>query len=369
MADDSGDPRDRVMEGEVMMREEGAFPALVVDQNMIGGLTRAEIDISIATAHKFPRAISAVKRQIETLATLDTETAMSCFFRKPVGKKKNKETGAWEQDYIEGPSIRFAEIVLASYGNARVASRRTDLTDTDVEATGIFHDLESNVAWAKSVRMGITTSEKDGQKAKRFSNDLINTISNAAASKALRNAILAGVAKGYWNPGYQKARAAAMGDIKTLGERREAMFAAFGEQKVTPAQVLEVLGVRGADDITLDKMFDGAGILNALKDGETSLAELLGEARAGRDAPSLDAAFGQAKPAAARATRAQAAKAEPIVDTKVNTETHDPKTGEVTETVDPQQQAAATGLRRNLPPVRLGLQRRRPLPLASKTSR
>lgn len=314
-----------VLEGEVLDDDSG-LPAPVLDQAMIGGLTRAEIDIQIATAHKFPRVISNVKRQIVTLATLDQETAEACFFRLP-RRQKDPDTGQWVNKFIEGPSIRFAEIVLASYGNARVASRRTNLGETDVEATGIFHDLENNVAQAKSVTRSIMTAERKDKSGRvipstRFTPDMINTTTNAAAAIALRNAILAGVPRGYWKEGLTEAMRAARGDQATLTVRREQMIKKFAEQDVTRTQLFELLGVRGQDDITLDIMFDATGILTALVEKETTIDALLREARGGEPGPSLDDAAGKsgkgpaAKPPGEQKGKAAAQPADKPKDTK-----------------------------------------------------
>jgi hypothetical protein len=310
MAETIEPERTAVMDGELMDEDHGLDQVpVVIDGALIGGLTRAEIDVQIATAHRFRRVTTAVKRMIETLATLDQETAEGCFYRLP-RKEWDPRTKQMVDKIIEGPSARFAEIVLASYGNARVASRRTDLTETDVEATGIFHDLEANVAWAKSVRRSITTSPKKGD-PKRFSADMINVTTNAAASIALRNAILAGVPRGYWWTAYTKAVQAAKGTADTLLARRAKMIKAFAELEtpVGQAQLFEILGVRGLDDITLDLMFDATGLLNALRDGDVTLEELLAERKQGATAPTLDDAL---KPGAPRQARSkEAAKEKP----------------------------------------------------------
>jgi hypothetical protein len=287
---DEKDPRDNVIEGEVLGRDDEAGRDIQIDTRVIAGLTRAEIDVQIATAHKYRRSITSVQRQIETFATLDAETATSCFFRKPQReKKKDPKTGreAWVDGYIEGPSIRFAEIVMQAWGNGRVASRVTDQTATEIEATGVFHDLESNVAWAKSVRVPIV-----GANGAKFPGHLITTLGNAAASKAIRNAIFAGVPRGIWNRGYQAALLAAKGELKTLPERRKALFAKATEENISQAEIFAMLGVKGEADIDIDKLFDAAALLTAIRDGEATIAELIAIKQPPRDERGLAEAFG-----------------------------------------------------------------------------
>lgn len=286
------------IEGEIMQDEHGGLPVNVeMDSSIIGGLTRAEIDMQVSTAHKYRRSVTTVIRTIESLATMDVETAQGCFYRLP--RKVDGQT-----KFIEGPSIRFAEIVFTSYGNCRVASRRTDLTRTDIEATGIFHDLENNAAIARGVRRGITTSA-----GKRYSNDMINVTSNAAAAIAMRNAILAGVPRAIWGRAYEKAKETAKGNAATLVDRRAAMVKAFEGQEIKAEVVYELLGVRGPADITIDILFDAGGMLNAIRDGDATVESLLADVRAARAGPqaaeskSLRAAHGEDAPPAAQKER------------------------------------------------------------------
>src|SRR6185369_14649302 len=77
----------------------------------LAGWQREEIDIQIATAKRYPRSITAFKRQCLEMATLDEETAGSMYYVLPRAGKK-----------IEGPSVRLAEIAGSAWGNLRSKS-------------------------------------------------------------------------------------------------------------------------------------------------------------------------------------------------------------------------------------------------------
>ena len=62
-------------------------------------LARAEVDQQVATARAMPRSISKAIQNINTLATLDEESAQECIYALPRGGKP-----------IKGPSVRLAEI-------------------------------------------------------------------------------------------------------------------------------------------------------------------------------------------------------------------------------------------------------------------
>ena len=73
-------------------------------------LNRSEIDIQISTAKKFPRSVEQSTKRIMALATIDEETAQECFYSLRRGKGESASA-------VEGPSVRLAEIVAASWGN------------------------------------------------------------------------------------------------------------------------------------------------------------------------------------------------------------------------------------------------------------
>lgn len=315
--------RSETLEGEVLGDRDFAPPdidsaagALVEVQmasaSVAAELTKAEIDQQISTAKKYPRSITTAARAIETLACMDPTTAAECIYTL---KRDNKP--------IIGPSIRFAEIVFQSWGNCRVAARQTNLGKTHLEATGLYHDLETNAAVARSVSRSITRS--DGKT--RFSLDMIGVVSNAATSIALRNAILSGVPKAVWAKAFEKVLAVTRGTAETLVERRKAMVIKFAEAGATKEQVWAILGVNGPDDVSLDMLLMAGGILNSISQGETTLDALLADARVSTgQAPAgknLGAAHGERtaasvdKPNGGLADSEQFTNPGPASDTKV----------------------------------------------------
>jgi hypothetical protein len=147
-----------------------------------------------------------VSDRIFSLATLDRESAEESMYALPRGGKP-----------ITGPSIRFAEVVKQAYGNCRAAARvvHVDREEKFVEAEGIFHDLETNVATTARVRRRIVDS-----KGRLYSDDMIIVTGNAACSIALRNAIMGGVPKPLWRRAYEAVQGTIKGDITTLSENR-----------------------------------------------------------------------------------------------------------------------------------------------------
>lgn len=299
--------------GEII--ESVPLPALI-DSQALGALARAEIDTQVATARAYPRSIQKAINNILTLATLDEETAIECIYAVPRGSKT-----------IRGPSIRLAETIASQWGNQRNGSLvvTIDRTNKIISSEGFFHDLETNSAVKASVQRSISTST-----GRLYGNDMIQQTGNAANSIARRNAILAGVPRAIWRRAYFAAEEVIRGDIKTLGERREKAFQFLAQWGLTADQIFKLLSVKGMGDIDLDMLVTLRGYSSSLKNGETTVEELL---RPLNTAPShtvmanplkdVEPASGEQKPAGGdaqpRGHTAEEAQADKIVDAAGNT--------------------------------------------------
>lgn len=248
-----------------------------VESGTVALINRSEIDQQVSTAHKFPRSIKRFRSEALQMVTLNETVAESCIYALPRGDKT-----------IEGPSARFAEVVASAWGNCRAGARVVSDQGDFITAQGVFHDLERNVAITYEVQRRIT--DKRGN---RFNADMIGVTGNAASSIALRNAILKGVPKAFWDDMYQAARAVVMGDFSTLANRRADALKAFVAFGVTNEQVFAKLGVEGTHDITLEHLVTLRGLITAIKEGDTT--------------PELAfATDGGAKPAATKPAKPQA---------------------------------------------------------------
>lgn len=234
--------RPDVVEGLVVTRN---LPVLN-DQSL-----RAEVDIQITTAKAFPRIVKDCIDEAITMATLTEEIAASCAYHL-----ERKQQGGGKA-YIKGPSVRLAEIMLMAWGNARAEARACDPDAKFANAEGAMWDLEKNTAIRVSVKRRIT--DRDG---KRYGDDMIGTTTAAAASIALRNAIIRIIPRTVVHMVYDAALQCARGDIKTVGERRAKALAWFGSLGVTPEQVCTFLERGSVEEITIDDL----GALNAAKE-------------------------------------------------------------------------------------------------------
>jgi len=234
----------------------------IVDTTAIGQIERAQIDMQIATARRYPRSLSQVKNRMLSYATLDEETAAGCFYTLP-GRKGG------DGKPLQGPSVRLAEIALSSFQHIRAGSRIIEDDGKFITAQGVVHDLENNVIVAIEVKRRVTTKE-----GKRYSDDMIATTGNAACSIALRNAAFRVIPMALVKPVYEAAKRLAIGDGKSLVQRRSASIDHFAKLGVSKNQVCSVLGVSKVDDIQLDHLETLIGFATAIKDGEASVDDI-----------------------------------------------------------------------------------------------
>ena len=134
---------------------------------------QSEHSMKVSTAKRFPRSLKTFRSQVLELSTLDEDSAASMFYVLPRGKKN-----------IEGPSIRFAELVATAYGNLSYAARIIDEQERFIVAQGVCYDYERNLSVAIEVRLRITNSNGD-----RYNDDMIQVTGRAACARALREAI------------------------------------------------------------------------------------------------------------------------------------------------------------------------------------
>lgn len=232
----------------------------VPSAEVIEAQSKAEIDVQIATARKYPREINKVLNKIETYATMDTETAEDCFYALPARQGSTKT--------IEGLSVRLAEIIASAWGNLRVAARITANDGKTITAQGVCHDLESNVAVSVEVKRRIT--DKSGR---TYSEDMQVVTGNAASAIAFRNAVLKVVPKAVTKKVINKIMAVAKGKSIDLDTRRKNMLSWYAANHITEQQILDYAGVKKVEELDIDKVFELRGLGNAIKEGSTTFDE------------------------------------------------------------------------------------------------
>lgn len=235
------------------------MPVEIVQNDALASIERAQVDVQISTARKYPRTLSKVKERMLSFATLDEETASSCFYTLPARRGGDDKP-------IQGPSVRMAEIALASYQHVKAGSRIIADDGKFLTAQAVVHDLENNVAVSIEVRRRVTS--KSGA---RYSDDMIAVTGNAACSIALRNAVFRVVPRALITPVYEAAKRVAVGDVKSLTSKRAQIIARLKQMGAKDAAILAAVGADKIEDIDLARLEVLIGLGTAIKDGEITL--------------------------------------------------------------------------------------------------
>jgi hypothetical protein len=247
----------------------------IVTQDALSLITKAEIDIKISTAKAFPRSLKMFMDKAMSMATFNEDIAASCSYSVPREGKS-----------IDGPSVRLAEIVCASYGNIISGARVIANDGKAITAQGFCHDLETNNSVTVEVKRRIT--KKNGQ---TFSEDMQIVTGNAACAIAFRNAVFKVVPSALCQDIYDRAKEVAKGTAETLVKRRDKALDYFRSLKVTDKQICEVLEIKKVEDIDLEKLATLTGMKSAIKNGESTVQSLFESGNGEIDIEDLELLF------------------------------------------------------------------------------
>lgn len=233
---------------------------------------RANVDSQVATAKRYPRDIRRSINNSVVMATMNQEIAQSCSYALPRGGKP-----------ITGPSVHLAKIIVSNWGNMRTEAKVVQITDKQVISRGTCWDLETNVASAFEVRRSII-----GKNGQRFSDDMITVTGNAANSIAYRNAVFAVIPKAITDRVYYAAQKFITGDLsdsdKLLKVRTGVLNNFKNNYGITEEEVVKMCGKQTVNQIGADEISMLMGTIQALKDGDTTVDELMKPIRESKEA-------------------------------------------------------------------------------------
>ncbi len=257
----------------------------------VDAVERANVDSQVATAKRYPRDIRRSIDNSVVMAIMNQETAQSCSYALPRGGKP-----------ITGPSVHLAKIIVSNWGNMRTEAKVVQITDKQVISRGTCWDLETNVASAFEVRRSII-----GKNGQRFSDDMITVTGNAANSIAYRNAVFAVIPKAITDRVYYAAQKIITGDLsdsdKLLKVRTGVMNNFKNNYGITEEEVVKMCGKQTVNQIGADEISMLMGTIQALKDGDTTVDELMKPIRESKEAINHKIAEAAAKAAGVEETK------------------------------------------------------------------
>ena len=173
---------------------------------------------------------------------------------------------------VSGPTIRFAEELARCWGNIDYGIKELSQDEGKSEMQAYAWDLETN---AQSVQNFTNPHIREvGGKAKILTSqrDIYEINANMGARR-LRSRILAILPTDLVDMAIAECKKTLAGNNdEPLIDRVKKMIVAFGKIGVTQEQIEKRLG-RKVDTMTVDDFTDYIGIYNAIKQGESKIAE------------------------------------------------------------------------------------------------
>lgn len=173
---------------------------------------------------------------------------------------------------VSGPTIRFAEELARCWGNIDYGIKELSQDEGKSEMQAYAWDLETN---AQSVQNFTNPHIREvGGKAKILTSqrDIYEINANMGARR-LRSRILAILPTDLVDMAISECKKTLSGNNdEPLIDRVKKMVIAFGKIGVTQEQIEKRLG-RKVDTMTIDDFTDYIGIYNAIKQGESKIAE------------------------------------------------------------------------------------------------
>jgi hypothetical protein len=234
----------------------------IVPPSALEAMQRAEIDIAISTAHRYPRDISLSIRRCQEMALRNAKIAGRCNYALPRAGKK-----------IVGPSVHFARILLPCWRNTTALARVIGADRENAHLQGVCHDLETNTRVAFEMDWPVQPPKNDTDERWK---DQINLAKRAGMAVAFRTAVFSAVPMVLFEDIIEEAKFVALGSGKSFTDKRNNAVSALKEIGITQPMLYKALEVGGLESITADHLIWLNAALQSIRDGVMTKEEVFG---------------------------------------------------------------------------------------------
>lgn len=205
------------------------------------------------------RNIREILKEIEDVATIDIDIALSCFYVMFDNGKP-----------FVGISVRFAEIIASSWTNIDSGASVVKNDGEYVVVEGYVKDKEKNSTFAVQVSRKITD-----YKGFPLPSEQIVLATTTASSIAFRNAVFKAIPAAIFTTSVKNIKNFIMENMdgSAILETTTDFFYAKG---VTEGQLIERLNKNSLSDLKSDDLFTLIGLKNAIEEGSTSIKDVFG---------------------------------------------------------------------------------------------
>jgi hypothetical protein len=252
---------------------------------------KAEIEARILAAHKWRRDID----QFRLAILKDCKRpgfAENALYHRPVGKKKNPQTGQWEEAFATNFSIRFIEDALQQLMNVHVVARIGYEDDTRALLTVQVIDVERNVGYSTDAMLEKIVERKEVKKGRTVRGVRENSYGDQvylvdATKDEFRNVMGAERSKLIRDNGQrllprdildecreQIERTVADASAKDPDAAKKKILDRFASLGISATMLKEYLG-RPVETLTAKDIGDLAPLFNGLKEGDFTWADVM----------------------------------------------------------------------------------------------
>ena len=257
---------------------------------------RMENETMMAECRVRPRNHESIKAELIEQLRAYPSFARDAIYNKPVGRD---EHGVMK--FARNLSIRAAEAIAEAYGYCRIRSDVTVVDEDTVRIEASFIDYQKCRCWQDAGLLSKFYKTKQGRIARIPDDRFFNLVVKAEVSKRIREVITRSVPPGLRSELFEMAERQIdeLLDDKTMDK----ILGQFSSKGVTLDQIETHIGRTRKAGWTKGDRRNLLGVWNAIKDGETTVAEAFED---GAD-PEGDALAAQLRAKAAK-TRKSAVK-------------------------------------------------------------
>lgn len=205
------------------------------------------------------RNIREILKEIEDVATIDIDIALSCFYVMFDNGKP-----------FVGISVRFAEIIASSWTNIDSGASVIKNDGEYVLVEGYVKDKEKNSTFSVQVSRKITD-----YKGFPLPSEQIVLATTTASSIAFRNAVFKAIPAAIFTTAVKNIKNFIMQNMDgsaVLTTTTEFFYA----KGITEKQLIQRLNKDSLSDLKSDDLFTLIGIKNAIEEGSTSIKNIFG---------------------------------------------------------------------------------------------
>ena len=203
------------------------------------------------------RNIKEILSEIESVATIDVDIALSCFY------VLFNEDG---KPFV-GISVRFAEIIASCWGNIDTGAQVVSNDGQNITVMGFVNDLEKNSKFSVQIQRRLVD-----YKGTPLSQEKVVEVTNAVSSIAFRNAIFKAIPAVLFTTVVKRIKSF-ITDTADNGSIVTDAIQFFNRKGVFQEHIMKRLEVNSLYNLDSEKTFLLIGLKNAVNEGDTTVQQ------------------------------------------------------------------------------------------------